>query len=306
MVWAGHADAVTWPFQPVVDGPGGVIPDLPLNLLNDMVRAGRADGLAVITGFCSHEGTQFCPQRASTSIEFRSFFSTLIPSLSAADLDTLEMLYPDPLIYPDSPYRQPPGIGGPQNRPYGAQFRRIHEAYAHYAYICPVLHTAHTLANAGARVYLYEYAALADPFHAASHGDQAPLVTHDMEVLRDTPGLVNIAREMNHRWTSFAASPDGRLGEDTEEAWPIFVSPFPATAAAGSSLSSYASEPGVAQLLVFGQGNDEAARGRSPGTPVSTRTLTERELAQCRFWWVRMELSQGECVKGAAQVQSVV
>ncbi|KAM0261954.1 hypothetical protein ACHAQJ_001958 [Trichoderma viride] len=292
-VYAMHHTAVTWPFQPVVDGPGGIIPDLPLNLWRQLVDSGRAKGISVITGFCSHEGTTFAPQHASTSAEFRSFFQKLIPSFSADDLDALEMLYPDPLIHPDSPYRQPPGIGGPQKRPYGAQFRRIHEAYGHYAYICPVLHTAHTLSRAGARVYLYEYAALSSPYKAASHGDQPPAVTHDLNVLEFTPGLVAVAKEMNHRWTSFSSSPSGTLSQgDEDEAWPEFQSP----------LGDDGSLPGagLGELLVFGDGNDEAAGGRNQGTPVKTRMLTERELEQCRFWWDRMELSQGAGERGAA------
>ncbi|KAL6901351.1 alpha/beta-hydrolase [Trichoderma evansii] len=292
-VYAMHHTAVTWPFQPVIDGPGGIIPDLPLNLWRDLINSGRAKDLSVITGFCSHEGTTFAPQHASTSAEFRSFFQKLIPSFSADDLDALEMLYPDPLIHPDSPYRQPPGIGGPQKRPYGAQFRRIHEAYGHYAYICPVLHTAHTLSRAGARVYLYEYAALSSPFKAASHGDQPPAVTHDLNTLEFTPGLVATAKEMSQRWISFSSSPSGTLDQsDEDERWPEFQSPF------GDDGSLPGAGPG--ELLVFGDGNDEAAGGRNQGTPVKTRTLTERELEQCRFWWDRMELSQGMGERGAA------
>ncbi|RFU80445.1 hypothetical protein TARUN_1769 [Trichoderma arundinaceum] len=295
-VYAMHHTAVTWPFQPVVDGPGGAIPDLPLNLWRELRQSGRAKDISVITGFCSHEGTTFAPQHASTSAEFRSFFQKLIPSFSEDDLDALELLYPDPLIHPDSPYRQPPGIGGPQKRPYGAQFRRIHEAYGHYAYICPVLHTAHTLSRAGARVYLYEYAALSSPFKAASHGDQPPTVTHDLNILESTPGLIAVAKEMNHRWISFSSSPSGTLDpDDQDEAWPTFQSPFE-----GDSSNYTFTGEGIGELLVFGEGNDEAAGGRNQGTPVKTRTLTDRELQQCRFWWDRMELSQGTGERGAA------
>ncbi|KAL7926488.1 alpha/beta-hydrolase [Trichoderma austrokoningii] len=298
-VYATHHTAVTWPFQPVIDGPGGIIPDLPLNLWRDLVSSGRAKELAVITGFCSHEGTTFAPQHASTSAEFRSFFQKLIPAFSADDLDALELLYPDPLIDPDSPYRQPPGIGGPQKRPYGAQFRRIHEAYGHYAYICPILHTAHTLSRAGARVYVYEYAALSSPFKAASHSDQPPAVTHDVDVLEFTPGLVATAKEMNHRWISFASSPSGTLDQsDEDERWPEFQSPLGDDSS--SSSSPAAGGPGLGEILVFGDGNDEAAGGRNQGTPVKTRTLTKSELEQCRFWWDRMELSQGMGERGAA------
>lgn len=295
-LYAMNHTAVTWPFQPVIDGPNGVIPDLPLNLWRQFVDSGRAKDMSIITGFCSHEGTTFAPQHASTSAEFRAFFQKLIPSLSADDLDALELLYPDPHIHPDSPYRQPPGIGGPQKRSYGAQFRRIHQAYGHYAYICPVLHTAHTLSRAGARVYLYEYAPLSAPFTAASHGDQTSAVTLEMNALEATPGLKAMAKEMNYRWTSFCASPTGTLnGDDEQEAWPVFRSPL------GDDGSAAAlSGAGIGELLVFGEGNDEAAGGKSLGTPVKTRKLTDRELEQCRFWWDRMELSQGMGERGTA------
>ncbi|KEY69681.1 hypothetical protein S7711_03167 [Stachybotrys chartarum IBT 7711] len=280
MIWAQHAQSVCWPFQPVVDDrPGSLVPDLPLNLWAALLsRTGpaAAEGLAVITGFCSHEGTQFVPQRAQTNAEFRGFFATLIPSFTQEDLNALEALYPDPVTDPSSPYSH----AGRQ----GAQFRRLYEAYGHYAYICPVLHTAHLLSRAGARVYLYEYAAVSMPFRAAGHGDQAVVVAHDMDAIGFRPGLVAVAREMNPRWTNFAAKPDGDLGD----AWPLFRSPL-------------AGGDGDGSLLVFGEGNDEAAGGSNLGTPVRTRTLTQKELDQCRFWWDRMELSQGLGLRGAAK-----
>ncbi|PNY27966.1 Carboxylic ester hydrolase [Tolypocladium capitatum] len=281
MVWADNMASVCWPFQPVVDG--GIIPDAPLKLWDDALRGGRLGDRALITGFCSHEGVSFVPQRAATNAAFLSFFKTLIPSLAPADLAALERLYPDPVAHPSSPYANPP-----QSRSrYGAQFTRLHEAYAHYAYICPVLHTAHSLAAAGATVYLYEYAALSAPFFAASHGDQAAVVAHDPALLRGKPGLADAAGAMNARWTRFAASRDGTLDEDL---WPRFVSPFGGAGAGGDGQAG-------GKLLVFGDGNDEAAGGLDKGTPVKTRTLTEREMEQCRFWWDRMELSQGMGVR---------
>lgn len=289
-VWAVHSISVTWPFQPVVDGPGGAVPDLPLNAWHKLTAPGpdgsvsRAAGLAVLTGFSSHEGIGFVPQRADTNDEFRRFFATLIPSFSTADLDALEALYPDPVTdsSPTSPYRNRPEDGRR-----GRQFRRLSEAYGHYAYICPVMHTAHRLSRAGARVYLYEYAATSLPFNAAAHGDHAAAAGHDLTALgggSSKPGLAAVAGEMNSRWTNFVASPDGDLGDS----WPLFKSPFDDAGGDG-------------KLLVFGEGNNEAAMGSSRGTPVRTRTLTPSEMEQCRFWWARMELSQGMGVAGAAK-----
>lgn len=299
MVWADNQAAVTWPFQPVVDttSSDSMIPNTPLQLWDDFTQSISSSGssssykkhISIITGFCSHEGTAFVPNQASTNAEFRSFFATLIPSFTPSDLDALETLYPDPVTHPDSPYRNEPRHRGR----YGAQFRRLHEAYAHYAYICPILHTAHMLSSAASasedtkvHVYVYEYAALGAAFAAASHGEQAPVVAHDMEFLRGRPGLIATAREMNRRWTAFAAEEGGVLGEDV---WPEFVTPFDGgdgTAAGGER-----------KLLVFGEGNDEEVDDGegNPGVPVRERTLTEGERERCRFWWARMGLSEGMC-----------
>ena len=270
----GGCSSSTWPFQPVVDGTGGVIPDIPFWQVDVLCRSDTARTLSVTTGFCSHEGTQFVPLDLATNAQFRAWFSALVPSLTGDHLDALERLYPDPATSPSKRYEKTPGCG------HGAQFRRLHEAYAHYAYICPVLHTAHRLSCAGARVYLYEYAATSEPFGAASHGDQAPVVAHDMETLRGQRGLVAVAEEMASRWGQFMALPTGEIAS-----WPRFQSPF------GDGC-------GGGELLVFGKGNDEAAGGKSEGVAVRKRILTDEEMAQCKFWWERMGLSQGMGVSG--------
>ncbi|OAA41328.1 hypothetical protein NOR_05406 [Metarhizium rileyi] len=127
---------------------------------------------------------------------------------------------------------------------------------------------------AGATVYLYEYAAVSEPFDAASHGDQAFVVAHDAETLEGRPGLAAVAREKTSRWGMFMASPKGEVAS-----WPRFTSPFV--------------DPRGGELLVFGKGNDEAAGEQDEGVAVQPRVLTDEEIAQCRFWWERMELSQG-------------
>lgn len=337
MVWAENHEAVTWPFQPVVeDGPHHsasppVIPDTPLRLwerfaehmLSWETREEAPQSIAVITGFCSHEGVMFVPGRASTNAEFRAFFSTLIPAMSAADLDALERLYPDPVTDPTSPYKNHPVHA--QGK--GAQFTRLHEAYAHYAYICPVLYTAHMLSSIAdkiaaappstyingakkekptVKVYVYEYAALAGQFPAAGHGDQAAIVAHDMAQLHGRPGLAAVAREMHSRWTAFAASADGSLSKET---WPEFRTPFSSSASCSLTGISTALE-GITledvadrgNILVFGKGNDEKVPGSAghAGAAVEERCLTEAERRQCLFWWERMEMSQGARARGGA------
>lgn len=101
-----------------------------------------------------------------------------------------------------------------------------------------------------------------------------------METLRGQRGLVAVAEEMASRWGQFMALPTGEIAS-----WPRFQSPF------GDGC-------GGGELLVFGKGNDEAAGGKSEGVAVRKRILTDEEMAQCKFWWERMGLSQGMGVSG--------
>lgn len=331
IVWDKYVDSVTWPFQPVIDGPNPyanssrhhhdhtpsaplrLIPDLPINSW----RAGRHLRIPVITGYSTNEGTMFIPPEADTNAEFRAFFQILIPTLTPADLDELEALYPDPATaQPGSErYRDvPPGKG--------RQWARLDAAYSDYAYICPVLQTAHFLSRAGVgHVYVYRYAATA-LWGTANHGDEAPVVAHDMDALgRGRPGLLAIADAMSSRFARFVASkvgspnpnpdpdpdPDGdhdhgELGVDRNKnrnrnsdgggggggdgdsalgpAWPAFESPFE-----GGT--------GSAKVMVFGEGNNERSGGARLGVPASVESLSDLQRRACRFWWDRIVLSEG-------------
>ncbi|CAI7566414.1 unnamed protein product [Penicillium manginii] len=88
---------------------------------------------------------------ANAYVKFCTFWQTLVPNLSASELDSIEQLYPDPRIDHRSPYNET-GEG------LGAQFRRIEAAYEHYAYVAPVRQTAHLASLQGGLVYLYHWA----------------------------------------------------------------------------------------------------------------------------------------------------
>lgn len=246
-----------------------MIPDLPLKLWEQRVADGRAGRMCVLTGFCSHEGIGFVPASAQSNQDFRNFFTTLIPSLSVADLAALDALYPDPVTDPSSPYVH----RGRQ----GAQFRRLATAYGDFAYIAPVLHTAHVLSSAGARVYVYEYAEISPPFDAAMHGAQGPAAERDVSLLSGRPGLAETAVALHGRMTQFVSSSDGDMGDS----WPAFVSP--GTAETPISM-------GEGRILVFGASRGEEAEGVYP---VRERVLTLEDMRRMRFWWERMELVQG-------------
>jgi len=371
-MWDKYVPSVTWPFQPVIDGPNAlansshtntsssnpVISDLPLLSW----QQGHHLSIPVLTGFNTNEGTQFIPAKANTAAEFRAFFSGLIPGFTKSDLDALEALYPDPVTDPSSPYKSvPPGMG--------RQWSRLDAAYSHYAYICPVLQTAHFLSTSAsssssspspspssksahnsyglrsaageppspppprhhqapspnpsaaqahnsyglaqrvgeerpppppssgrrkAPVYVYRYAA-ASRWGTANHGDEAPVVAHDMLVISPPsasstaarPGLREVADAMHAAWVNFIVSTAGDPSPVGGRGWPAFVSPFD---------DGRGTSGGRGRVVVFGEGNNERdpeSRVKSAGTAVGLESLTEWELERCRFWWGRVELSEG-------------
>ncbi|CCC07512.1 hypothetical protein SMACR_02515 [Sordaria macrospora] len=341
-VWDRYEPSVTWPFQPVIDGLHDhqqatsnnksnsettpvLIPDLPITSW----RQGKHLRIPILTGFNTNEGAMFIPRNAKTNNDFRSFFKTLIPTLSDDDLSALEVLYPDPVTQPHkSPYRSVPNSQG-------AQWARLDAAYSHYAYICPVLQTAHFMSQAGLPVHVYRFAARGNR-NAANHADEAPVVTHDMDFLRSLgppgrgKGLRKVADGMNAAWGRFASGEkrievetDGKDGGKKVE-WPIFRTPFGGddhdlkktaekmteTERRSWSLSSLWKQissssdgdddddetkapEGTGRMIVFGEGNNERAGGSSPGTPAKEEVLDGILLKACRFWWDRIELSEG-------------
>ena len=300
-VWNDYSASVCWPFQPVVDGQ--IIPQTPLNAWRSRLDPGLPPSqIPIMTGFNSNEGTMFVPgdiSRADTDEHFRAFFTDLVPGLTSDDLDELCRVYPDPVTDPESPYRMPEGAFPPGVS--GRQWARLEAAYAHYAYICPVLQTAHYASSSpspsAAKVFVYEYAAHASGWNTANHGDNQSAVAHSMAVLRGNPGLLAVADAMNTAWVRFAVSGHPNGPEDGNVAgvrWEPFVTPF-------ASAETRQLQPASTSLMVFGQGNDERVppEQRSggpeakPGTTAAPRALSDYELAQCRFWWDRVELSQG-------------
>lgn len=328
-IFAQYQDPIRWPFQPVVEsfpsddgmgsgGNGGVIRDLPINRF----RRGSHLRIPVLAGFNTNEGTVFASPAVDSGDEFLGKFATMIPGLSGADLSALARLYPDPVTNPSSPYASvPPG--------FGRQWGRYEAAYSHYAYICPVLqtghfHSEHDESGGGGDdfpVWIYHFAALSRPDFGgkANHVDEAALVAHDMGAIGGFPGLLRTADAMHGAWTRFIATGDPNPahidgeGKDSPSSlssshsssastpfWPRFNSPLVGdTARAPGRLRRKGRHEGwedCGRIMMFGLGNDErmgdAGRG-TPGVPATVVRMTEGEVEKCRFWWERVELSEG-------------
>jgi carboxylesterase type B len=145
MVFDKYNPSLRWPFQPVIDEE--IISRQPL----EAWRSHSWNRIPKMTGLNTSEANAYVSKKMSEPSEFCTFWQTLVPNLSASELDSIEQLYPDPRIDHRSPYNET-GEG------LGAQFRRIEAAYEHYAYVAPVRQTAHLASLQGGLVYLYHWA----------------------------------------------------------------------------------------------------------------------------------------------------
>lgn len=138
-----------------------------------------------------------------------------------------------------------------------------------------------------------------------------------MAAIGGFPGLVRTADAMHGAWTRFIATGDPNPAHIDAEAdhrhhpsssssssastpfWPRFNSPLVGdTALAPGRLRRKGRSEGedCGRVMMFGLGNDErmgdAGRG-TPGVPATVVRMTEGEVERCRFWWERVELSEG-------------
>ncbi|KAK8086306.1 hypothetical protein PG994_001280 [Apiospora phragmitis] len=249
-------NTLQWPFQPAIDGAGGV-------------------------------GAIFVPTQESNISALNSLMTSLVPALNETSIKLMDELYPN---VNTTDGRSLYALALPKG--FGTQFWRLDDAYAHYAYICPVLQQA-SLASTStpkAPVYVYQFAARSAAYGGSDHGDEAPVVAHDMSILKPYKGLNKTADAMNAFWTRFTAFGDPNPASDLNVGdvkgnmtWAPFMDPFSQSADKG-------------QFALFGEGNNErmgtVGRG-NPGVPAQMTSMNDRQKAQCQFWWDRVIYSEG-------------
>lgn len=306
-VFTSYQDPIRWPFQPVVESASSSSSEKPTigELPIARFRRGEFLRVPVMTGFNTNEGAVFCsPAVGDTEADFLAKFTTMIPGLSTADLSALASVYPDPTTAAGDtgPYAQVPAG-------FTRQWSRYEAAYGHYAYICPVLQSGHFYSNGDGSsssqssttppVWVYHFAALSRPDLGgrSNHVDEAAPATHDLAALAGYPGLLRTSDAMHGAWVRFVATGNPNPKSTSTAAgpwWPRFTSPLP-EGPSSIRLQQHRRHP-AGQVMLFGAGNDErlgASGTSSEGTPAQVVRLTDDEVEQCRFWWERVELSEG-------------
>ncbi|KFY60471.1 hypothetical protein V496_05322 [Pseudogymnoascus sp. VKM F-4515 (FW-2607)] len=272
-VFQQYAPSLRWPFQPVIDGPGGMIPCAPL----ESWKARAYHKVPILTGFNTNEGSMFIDTSIDDPKEFDKFFETLIPNFTEKDFRELNELYPDPSKSPgpESKYTEDrPGLG--------RQYKRLARAYGDFAYIAPVRHTAH-FASAldrpdDAAVWMYQFDVNQTVTRGANHGDQGEYVVYSPSV-RSLPWSRHgaIGEQMHGYWTSFVISGD--------------VNAVKKGRVKNRSTWAQYGKRGSSAKMVFGEHNNQRAGGKNEGALTENRPDLWGD-SEGDFWWARTMLTE--------------
>ncbi|ESK81105.1 extracellular triacylglycerol lipase precursor [Moniliophthora roreri MCA 2997] len=217
-----------FPFAPTFDGPDGLVPELP----SEMLRKGRYSKIPFIAGNVLDEGTIFASPVNTTNEEtlrealIANF--TLSPGSSTPDLDnavdTVLKLYPDI-----------PALGSPfntGNETFGLSttYKRLSAIYNDMMFHFPRRSWTRTLAKAGVKAYGYQlsYPELnPTPALGVAHGSDVGYVFGFASFppsFVPSPSAARVSEQIIDYWVSFATSldPNDGLGSD-RPVWPQYT-----------------------------------------------------------------------------------
>ncbi|KAJ7637392.1 Alpha/Beta hydrolase protein [Mycena polygramma] len=255
-------------FSPVIDGPGGFLPDLPSRL----ITAGKINNVDFIGGHCTGDGNTFAggsPGDFQTDDDIRRIVFARWPGVSNATIDKALAIYPAP---------------NATGSPFATQYDRASAMAGNIIFTCMDWFLAEKLSSNGVKnVFSYSWNAPdtvlfnETPFRGAVH-------TSDLYYLFDAILFINallstfgnagntftpfntseavLSREAIAYWTSFAAA--GNPSTDKEAispGWDAFVGP----------------DSSSRRRLKLTRGSDTA-------TNSMMETITEDEIQRCQFW----------------------
>lgn len=262
-VFQKYNPSLRWAFQPVIDNE--IIRGRPI----DAWRSRKWHKVPIMTGFQGNEGSLYVNKKMSKSSEFLHFWETLLPELSKEDIKTIDRLYPDPNVVPDSIYRE--------TRPehaVGPMFKRIEASYAQYAYVAPVRQTAF-FASQEVPVYLYHWAMKRDIVYGARHADNMFFEVRDKAICEKAKSQDELSRMLHAYITSFICTgdPNAFRGPHIERPeWTSYDRLDP-------------------KLNIFGKDDTEFIGGNEVGE-LAMMVPDDYAVKESDFWWSHVELSQ--------------
>jgi len=207
---ASAASGEEFPWDPTIDGPGGLMPDIPSLLF----ARGKFARLPFISGTNLDEGTVFVPTDINSTQEIRDFIiaqftpSPLGPQSLSSAADRLLQLYPDI-----------PALGSPfgtGNETFGlsSQYKRVSALAGDISFQSQRRLWMQTAANAGVKTfgYLFTDPQTGNPPAGVSHGSEVLYVYGGVALVGGTPSAIKLSTIMIDYWLSFATCLDPNDG----------------------------------------------------------------------------------------------
>ncbi|KAG9218092.1 hypothetical protein CCMSSC00406_0010251 [Pleurotus cornucopiae] len=254
---------------PMIDGPGGFLPDLPSRL----IASGKFNNIEFIGGHCTNDGRTFVvgtPEQFNTEDDTRRFLLTRWSGITMATMEKAFQLYPAP----DEP-----------GSPFETEYARAAQMFQDIVYSCMDIQLASKLTERGVNdVFAFRW----NSPHAGLF-EQAPfqgvMHTSDLYFLFDGttagPNALNSFRALNESearlsqeaigfWTSFIVSGNPSASEAPSR---ITWVPFTSNSPSNSTRPQHS-------RIVLERGDDDS------GTNIKTiiESIPEEEIERCNFW----------------------
>ncbi|EJD02496.1 esterase 1 [Fomitiporia mediterranea MF3/22] len=205
-------------FRPVIDGPGGVLPDLPSKLY----AGGRVPIVPFITGDTLDEGTFFVPTNLNTTEEARQFVVGSIISATASAEDQTRIADKILEFYPDDPTLGSPYGTGNETFGLGLQYKRLSAVAGDVEFQSLRRQLAQVASEKGVKVHAYLFTdkqlqpelAYLGVYHGAE-------VAYVFGAPPNGPPAEALSDNIIDYWVSFVTSldPNDGLGNSSRPTW---------------------------------------------------------------------------------------
>ena len=229
--WEAAVDVIPdlFPFVPVVDGPGGLLPDIPANLLTE----GNFSRIPFIAGTVLDEGTDFVPRQLASQLQFQLFLIVAVDPFPEVVTSQFQLAGGTLLAgYPDDPALGSPFGTGNETFGLSSQYKRTSAMFGDLAFQAMRRRWIQTATAAGVVGYGYiftdQHVAAADPagggssasyigshslplltsclFFAVYHSSEVPYVYGSPSIVEANEESGRVSLAMVDYWVSFAVS----------------------------------------------------------------------------------------------------
>ncbi|KAK0224108.1 esterase 1 [Armillaria fumosa] len=209
-----------FPFDPTLDGPHGLFPGLPSELL----PRGEFARLPFIAGTNLDEGTGFCPPQLNYTNELlREILSANFspPAVPPTIMDGLLALYPDNPVA-GSPYNT-----GNETFGLAPLYKKCAAMSGDLAFESQRRNWIQSATNAGVKAFGYRFTqslTVIPPYLGVAHNTEVPFVYGGVNALNQPPSANALSVAMIDYWVSFATSldPNDGLGSP-RPVWPQYT-----------------------------------------------------------------------------------